>query len=91
MVSKILKVSPFSEEMRNMTSWQMDWVVEMWALDNPEAQITRSGECRPENVAVAWSKVMLNDMALIGRMVSSKAVEAAKRLRKEHGHPEGRQ
>lgn len=73
----------------NLSAWQMDWIIEMWIQDHPDANVTRPGEVRPENVAAAWSKVIINDMALFGRMVSSKAVEAAKKLRKAHGHPEG--
>lgn len=76
--------------MRGMSAWQFDWIIEMWASTNPDAQITRPGEVRPENVAKAWSEIMIDDFKLFGRMVSSAAVEAAKKLRKEHGHPDGR-
>ncbi len=89
-VSRILNINPFGDEMREMSPWQFDWIIEMWAADNPDAKITRPGEVRPESVAKAWSEVMIDDLKTFGGMISSAAVAAAKKLRKEHGHPDGR-
>lgn len=63
-MSKILKVSPFSPELLNHSEPQLDFIIEMYAAENPkELTATRNGVVRgiaAEITAdVAWSDVLI--------------------------------
>ena len=38
-VSKILHCNPFSADILNLTTFQMDLIIETWIRDNPDAQL----------------------------------------------------
>lgn len=82
-VSRILKVSPFSEEVTKLSVAQMNWIIEMYALDNPDVKIVKEGEITPVERAKAWADVLIKGVSQFS--VSKKAIEAAKKLRKARG------
>lgn len=83
-VSRILNESPFSDAVQELSDAQMNWIMEMHADETPGVVLERPDEIRPEQVAIAWSKVIIDQAALLGSMVSLEAVKAAT-LRRQAG------
>ena len=82
-VSRILNLSPFSDEVQKLSSAQMNWILEMYAQENPDVKLSRPGEVSPVDRAVAWDSVLIEGVS--AHTVSRAAVEAAKKLRAARG------
>lgn len=62
-VSRILNDSPFSEKVQELTLPQMDFILEMYAKDNPEEWSFHKGKAPTQfpELMKAWEDVLTQD------------------------------